>query len=142
MIKGISSALVAVMMITSWTSSAAAHISPQQRYSDGYNTGQNYAACDYSNCDGSKHGYDTDCPNDKKHTYEFCQGYSLGYNSEWSSLDGPSQQQSQAQTQGGSSVHIDGDHNTVIIAPRQNQEESSSESNSQSFDDNEDSNYR
>ena len=54
----------------------------------------------------------------------------------------PSQQQSQAQTQGGSSVHIDGDRNTVIIAPRQSQESSNSESNSQGFDDTEDNNYR
>jgi hypothetical protein len=53
-----------------------------------------------------------------------------------------STQQSQAQTQGGSSVHLDGDRNTVIIAPRQSQEASSSESNSQSFDNTEDNNYR
>ena len=27
----------------------------------------------------SAHGYDKDFPKDKKHIYEFCLGYSLGY---------------------------------------------------------------
>ena len=27
----------------------------------------------------SAHGYDKGFPKDKKHTYEFCLGYSLGY---------------------------------------------------------------
>ena len=36
----------------------------------------------------SAHGYDTGCPNYKKHTYEFCSGYSLGYNTKWNWLTG------------------------------------------------------
>ena len=102
-----------------------AHVFSQQRYNDGYDAGQNYAACDYSNCDGSNHGYDIECPNDKKHTYEFCHGYSLGYQSKWNSeaSESTTQQQTQSQAQDGSSVHIDGSHNNVILAPRQNQEQ-------------------
>ena len=34
------------------------------------------------------HGYDTGCPNDKKHAYEFCDGYLLAYKAKWNSLDG------------------------------------------------------
>jgi hypothetical protein len=113
-------------------------VSNQKRYNDGYDMGQHYAACDYSNCDGSKHGYDAGCPTDKEHTYEFCQGYSLGYQSQWNSLadEVTSTQQSQAQALDGSSVHIDGSHNNVIIASRQTQEHSSSssQSDSQHFD--------
>ena len=83
------------------------------------------------------HGYDTGCPNDKKHTYEFCQGYSLGYKAEWDSLAGETssqqqQSQSQAQVQDGSNVRVAGSHNNVIIAPRQSQEQSSSSSESHS----------
>lgn len=92
------------------------------------------AACDYNNCNRSGHGYDTGCPNDKVHTYEYCDGYSLGYRTMWKSLAGEisTQEQSQAQAQGGSNVRIDGSHNNVIIAPRQNQEQSSSSSESDS----------
>ena len=67
---------------------APAHVSYQQRYNDGYNAGQDYAACDYNNCDHSDHGYDIGCPNDKMHTYQFCDGYSLGYKTKWNSLAG------------------------------------------------------
>ncbi len=77
--NGIFAAMVAIMMVATLTSSGFAHISDQKRYNDGYDPGQNYAACDYSNCDGSKHGHDRSCPNDKKHTYEFCNGYSLEF---------------------------------------------------------------
>jgi hypothetical protein len=82
----------------------------------------------------SVHGYDTGCPNDKKHTYEFCQGYSLGYKAKRNSLAGETsvQQLSQSQAQGGSNVRVDGSHNNVIIAPRQSQEQSSSSSISDS----------
>ena len=31
-------------------------------------------------------GYDTGCTTDKKHTYEFCDEYSLGYKTKWNSL--------------------------------------------------------
>ena len=31
---------------------------------------------------------DTDCPNDKKYAYEFCDVYSLGYTTKWHSLCG------------------------------------------------------
>jgi len=94
-------ALAAILVSTTLTFSAFAHVSDQQRYNDGYNTGQEYAACDYSNCYHSNHGYDTGCPNGKKHTYEFCQGYSLGYKTRWNSLAGETsaQQQSQIQAQ-------------------------------------------
>ena len=116
-------AMAAILVFTTLTSSTFAHVSDQQRYDDGYNAGRNYAACDYNNCDQSAHGYDTGCPNDKKHTYEFCQGYSLGYKAKWNSLTGETsvqqQSQSQAQAQGGSNVRVDGSHNNVIIAPRQ-----------------------
>src|SRR5215813_6830043 len=107
---GIVAAMIAIMMIATLTSSAFAHVSDQKRYSDGYDMGQNYAACDHSNCDGSNHGYDTGCPNDKKHTYEFCSGYSLGYKTKWHSLaeERATQQQTQSQAQGDSNVHIDG----------------------------------
>ena len=67
-------ALASILVFTLFTSSAVAHVSDQKRYNDGYNAGQDYADCDYNNCDGSKHGYDTGCPTDKEHTYEFCQG--------------------------------------------------------------------
>ena len=49
-------------------SNVTAHVSYQQRYNDGYNAGQDYATCDYNNCDHSDHGYDISCPNDKVHT--------------------------------------------------------------------------
>ena len=109
------------------------HIS--ERYNDGYNAGQDYANCDYNNCDHSDHGYDTGCPNDKVHTNEFCEGYSLGYKTQWDSLAGGTstqQSQSQSQVQGGSNVRVDGSHNNVIIAPRQSEEQSSSSSVSDS----------
>jgi len=138
--------MAAILVITSLTSNAFAHVSSQQRYNDGYNAGQDYAACDYNKCDNSAHGYDTGCPTDKKHSYEFCHGYSLGYQSKWNSLAGETTttQQSQAQAQDGSSVHIDGSRNNVIIAPRQSQEQSSSssESESQNSDDDESNSYR
>ena len=60
--------MVPILVFTTLTSSAVAHVSDQKRYNDGYITGQDYAACDYISCDGSNHGYDTGCPNDKKHT--------------------------------------------------------------------------
>ena len=132
-------AIITILVCTTLISNAFAYVSSQKRYNDGYNAGQDYAECDYNNCDHSNHGYDTGCPTDKEHTYEFCQGYSLGYRSQWNSLAGEvtSTQQSQAQAQGGSNVHIDGSHNNVIIASRQNQEQSStsSESEPQHFDD-------
>jgi hypothetical protein len=139
-------AMVTILVCTTLISNAFAYVSAQKRYNDGYNAGQDNAACDYNNCDHSNHGYDAGCPTDKKHTYEFCQGYSLGYQSQWNSLadETTSTQQSQAQAQDGSNVHIDGSHNNVIIAPRQNQEQSSSssESDSQHFDDTESHGYR
>src|SRR5215831_18149779 len=112
-------AMVTILVCTTLISNAFAYVSPQKRYDDGYNAGQDYAACDYNNCDHSNHRYDAGCPNDKKHTYEFCQGYSSGYQSRWNSLAGEvtSTQQSQAQAQDGSNIHIDGSHNNVIIAP-------------------------
>ena len=61
------------------------------------------------------------CPNDKKHTYEFCNGYSLGYATNWNSLAGEmttTQQQVQSQAQGDSNVRIDGSHNNVVIEYR------------------------
>lgn len=130
MYSGIFAAMVAIMMIATWTSSAFAYVSDQKRYNDGYDAGQNYAACDYSNCDGSNHGHDTSCPNDKKHTYEFCNGYSLGYSAKWNSLadETTTQQQTQSQAQGDSNVRVDGSHNNVVIAPRQTQEQASSSS--------------
>jgi hypothetical protein len=138
--------MVTILILTTLTSNPFAHVSDQQRYSDGYSTGQNYADCDYNKCDNSAHGYDTGCPNDKKHTYEFCQGYSLGYQTKWNSLEGETTttQQSQAQAQDGSNVHIDGDRNNVIIAPRQSQEQSSSNSESepQNSDNTESNSYR
>lgn len=124
-------ALAAILICT--TSNVTAHVSYQQHYNDGYNAGQNYANCDYKNCDRSDHGYDTSCPNDKVHTNEFCQGYSLGYKPEWDSLaGGTSTQESQSQAQGGSNVRVDGSHNNVIIATIQSQEQSSSSSVSDS----------
>ncbi len=49
-------------------------------------------------------------------------GISLGYKIEWNSLAGrTSTLQSQSQAQGGSNVRVDGSHNNVIIAPRQNE---------------------
>src|SRR4051812_3794180 len=96
--------MAAILVFTTSTSSAFAHVSDQQRYNDGYSVGLDYAACDYNNCDHSAHGYDIDCPNDKKHIYEFCNGYSLGYTSKWNSLGGGTtmQQQTQSQAQSGS----------------------------------------
>ena len=125
--------LAAMLIFVASTPSIFAHVSYQQRYNDGYNAGQDYASCDYNNCDRSNHGYDTGCPNDKVHTSEFCRGYSLGYKTEWDSLAGrTSTLQSQSQAQGGSNVRVDGSHNNVIIAPRQNELQSSnSESNSE-----------
>ena len=129
-------AMAAILVFTTLTSNTFAHVSDQQRYNDGYNAGQNYAACDYNNCYHSDHGYDTGCPNDKVHTNEYCDGYSLGYTSKWNSLaGGTSTQQSQCQAQGGSNVRVDGSHNNIIIAPRQTQKQSSnSESNSENAD--------
>ena len=69
--------LAAILILVASQSSIFAHVSYQQRYNDGYNTGQDYAACDYNNCDRTNHGYDTGCPNDKGHTNEFCQGHHL-----------------------------------------------------------------
>jgi hypothetical protein len=86
--NSIFAAMAAILFSTTLTSSTFAHVSDQQRYNDGYNTGQDYADGDYNNCDRSDHGYGTGCPNDKKHTYEFCQGYSLGYKAKWNSLAG------------------------------------------------------
>jgi hypothetical protein len=144
--NSIFAATFAILVFTTLAPNAFAHVSSQQRYNDGYNAGQDYAACDYNNCDNSAHGYDAGCPNDKKHTYEFCNGYSLGYTTKWNSLAGETTntQQSQAQAQDGSNVHIDGDRNTLILAPRQSQEQSSSssESDSQHFDNTESNGYR
>jgi hypothetical protein len=126
-------ALVSILVF-GFASSAFAHVSNQQRYNDGYNTGQDYAACDYTNCDHGNQGYDAGCPNDKKHTYEFCNGYSLGYKNKWSSLAGEmtTQQQTQSQVQEGSTVRIEGSHNNLVIEPRQSQEQAASSSNSDS----------
>ncbi len=122
-------AVAAILVLTTLTSNAFAHVSSQQRYNDGNSTGHDYAACDYSNCDGNHHSYDTP-PNDKTHTYEFCNGYSLGYTTKWNSLVGETtpQQQTQSQAQGDSSVRIDGSRNTVVIAPRQTQDQAASSS--------------
>jgi len=127
-------ALTATLIFPVLTSSAVAHVSDQQRYNDGYNAGQDYAACDYNNCDHSNHGHDTGRPNDKKHTYEFCNGYSLGYTTKWNSLAGEttSQQQTQSQTEEGSNVHVDGSHNNVVIEPRQTQDQAASSRDSDS----------
>ena len=127
---GVGLALAAVIIFAYSPSSTFAHISNQQRYNDGYNAGQNYAACDYNDCDHSNHGHDTGCPNDKKHTYEFCNGYSLGYSAKWNSLAGETTtlQQTQSQAQGDSNVRVDGSHNNVVIAPRQTQEQVASSS--------------
>ena len=126
-----------MVLITS-TPSIFAHVSDQQRYNDGYNAGQDYAACDYNDCEHDAHGYDMGCPNDKVHTYQYCDGYSLGYKTKWNSLAGETtkQEQTQSQAQSGSNVRVDGSHNNVIIAHRQNQEQSSSssESDSESYD--------
>jgi hypothetical protein len=126
--------MVAILASITLTSSTFAHVSSQQRYNDGYNAGQDYAACDYNNCDHSVHGYNAGCPNDKVHTYQYCNGYSLGYKTKWNSLAGeaPTQQQTQSQAQGGSSVRVDGSHNNVVIAPWQTQEQSASSSDSDS----------
>jgi|SRR3954454_6576412 hypothetical protein len=72
----------------------------------------------------------TRCPNDKKHTYEFCNGYSLGYANKWNSLAGETttQLQTQSQAQSGSNVRIDGSHNNVVIEPRQTQDQAASSS--------------
>jgi len=121
--------LAAILVFSVFTSGVVAHVSDQQRYNDGYDTGQDYAACDYTNCDHGNHGYDTGCPNDKKHTYVFCNGYSQGYSTKWNSLAGETTtQQTQGQAQGDSSVRIDGSHNNVVIAPRQTQEQAASSS--------------
>jgi len=128
-------AMAASLIFITLTSGTFAHVSDQQRYNDGYNAGQNYAACDYNNCDHSAHGYDAGCPNDKVHTYQYCNGYSLGYNTKWNSLGGGGtimQQQTQSQAQGGSNVRVDGSHNNVVIAPRQTQEQAASSSDSDS----------
>jgi len=127
--------MAASLIFITLTSGTFAHVSDQQRYNDGYNAGQNYAACDYNNCDHSAHGYDAGCPNDKVHTYQYCNGYSLGYNTKWNSLGGGGtimQQQTQSQAQGGSNVRVDGSHNNVVIAPRQTQEQAASSSDSDS----------
>jgi hypothetical protein len=122
--------MVTILVCATLTSNAFAHVSDQKRYNDGYDAGQNYAACDYSSCDSSNHGYDTGCPNDKKHTYEFCNGYSLGHTTKWNSLAGDTttQLQTQSQTQGDSNVRIDGSHNNVVITPRQTQDQAASSS--------------
>ena len=83
------------------------------------------------------HGYDTGCPNDKKHTYEFCQGYSLGYKAEWDSLAGEtsssnSSLKAKLKYKMDLNVRVAGSHNNEIIAPRQSQEQSSSSSESHS----------
>jgi hypothetical protein len=126
--------MVAILASITLTSSTFAHVSSQQRYNDGFNAGQDYAACNYNNCDHSAHGYDMGCPNDKKHTYQYCDGYSLGYKTKWNSLGGGTtmQQQTQSQAQGGSSVRVDGSHNNVVIVPRQTQEQAASSSDSDS----------
>ena len=54
--------VLVILLFTTFTSSTFAHVSDQQRYNDGYNAGQDYAACDYNNCDQSAHGYDTGFP--------------------------------------------------------------------------------
>ena len=107
--------MAAILVFTTLTTTAFAHVTAQQRYNDGYNAGQDYAACDYNNCDNSVHGNDMGCPTDKKHTYEYCQGYSLGYQSQWNSLarETTTTHQSQAQAQDGSNVNIDGSHNNA-----------------------------
>ena len=127
-------AMAASLVFITLTSGTFAHVSDQQRYNDGYNAGQDYAACDYNDCEHDAHGYDMGCPNDKVHTYQYCDGYSLGYKTKWNSLAGETtkQEQAQSQAQGGSSVRVDGSHNNVIIAPRQTQEQSSSSSESDS----------
>jgi hypothetical protein len=126
--NSILAAMAAILIFATLTSSTFAHVSDQKRYNDGYNAGQDYAACDYSNCDNGNHGYDKGCPNDKKHTYEFCNGYSLGYTTKWNSLadETTTQQQTQSQAQGDSNVRIDGSRNNVVIAPRQTQEQAAS----------------
>ena len=43
--------MAAILVFTTFTSSTFAHVSDQQRFNDRYNAGQNYAACDYNNCD-------------------------------------------------------------------------------------------
>ena len=85
----------------------------------------------------SAHGYDTGCPNYKKHTYEFCSGYSLGYNTKWNWLTGETttQQQTQSQAQGGPNMRIDGSHINVVITTRRTEDQaasSSSDSDSES----------
>jgi hypothetical protein len=68
------------------------------------------------------------------HTTEYCNGYSLGYKTRWDSLAGQTspQQQSQSQAQGGSNVRVNGSNNKVIIAPRQTQQQSASNGESDS----------
>ena len=48
----------------------------------------------------SAYAYAKGCPNDKKRTYEFCQGYSLGCKTTWNSLAGETSLQQQSQNQG------------------------------------------
>ncbi|HEY7079194.1 MAG TPA: hypothetical protein VH500_05800 [Nitrososphaeraceae archaeon] len=146
MYNSIFTAMITILVFITLIPNAFAHVSFQQRYNDGYGAGQNYAACDYNNCDNSAHGYDTGCSTDKKHTYEYCQGYSLGYQTKWNSLahESTTTQQSQAQAQDGFNVNIDGSHNNVVIAPRQVQVQSSSGSlsDSQYFDNTAGNGYR
>ena len=63
----------------------------------------------------SAHGYDTGCPNYRKHTYEFCSGYSLGYITKWNWLTGETttQQQTQSQAQAAQNMRI-----TAVIIMR------------------------
>ncbi len=113
--------MAASLVFITLTSGTFAHVSDQQRYNDGYNAGQDYAACDYNNCEHDAHGYDMGCPNDKVHTYQYCDGYSLGYKTKWNSLAGETtkQEQTQSQAQSGSSVRIDGSSAYAMLVRRE-----------------------
>ena len=54
----------------------------------------------------SAHGYNTGCPNDKKHAYEFCDGYLLAYKAKWNSLDDDNYTAAKSQAQGDSTVRL------------------------------------
>lgn len=99
--------------------------------------GQDYADGDYNNCDRSDHGYDTGCPDDKVHTYDLCDGYSLGHKAEWNGLDGETPtQEPQSQVQVGFNPHTDGSNNTISIAPKQNQLQFSNRKTDSDYHDN------
>ena len=121
MYYSIFAAMAASLVFITLTSGALAHVSDQQRYNDGYNAGQDYAACDYNDCEHDAHGYDMGCPNDKVHTYQYCDGYSLGYKTKWNSLAGETtkQEQTQSQAQSGSSVRIDGSSAYAMLVRRE-----------------------